>query len=468
MIYNKMLEKVDKHVIKVAVIGAGHFGTAIVTQQNNEEWIDVVLVADINLESAQKAYTRANIPEEKHKYASTAEEAEKLIQEGYFVYTNDANIIANVPSIEVVCEGTGVPEASAKLSLDAINAGKHVVSISKEMDSVVGPILKRKAKEKGVVYSPVDGDQPSLLMALVEWARLIGLEVISGGKARDGEFILDEKNNKVYIKQDGITVHEDASVNIKPEDMKYLEMIPEGKAEEYIAKRAELLSSLPNAGAFDLCELTIVANCTGLKPASYPLTQATLRITELPVAYCEKQNKGIYEESGIIDVHTNFRRFDESGMGGGVYIVVKCDNAYSQYIVSTKGQIPNYDLSTAVIYRPYHLCGVETGTSILCAAFLGVDTGSMEYKPIYDLVKVAAVDIPAGETLGNDHDLRLIAEIRPQSKKSPSSPLPGHMITGSKVTRDIKKGEIITYDMVEDKSDSVLWKLRSEQENLDW
>ena len=463
-----MLEKVEKHQVKVAVIGAGHFGTAIVTQQNHEEWIRVALVADIKIENARKAYERAGIPEEKQRYADSAQACGKLIDEGYFVYTDKPEMVALVPSIELVCEGTGVPEASAKYSYDAIMNKKHVVSISKEMDSVIGPILKRKAKEQGVVYSPVDGDQPSLLMALVEWAQLLGLEVISAGKARDGEFVLDEEKRTVSIRQDGITVHEDASVRLSEEDMKYLRMIPEGQAEEYLEKREALLSKLPNAGAFDLCELTIVANCTGLKPASPDLTKGTLRITELPVAYCTKADKGIYGSSGIIDVHTNLRRADESGMGGGVYIVVKSPNAYSQYIISTKGQIPNYDLSTAVIYRPYHLCGVETGTSILCAALLGVDTGSMSYKPLYDLVKVAAEDIPAGERLGNDHDLRLAAQIRPQQKRSGAAAMPGHMITGNRTVRPIKKGEIITYDMVEDRSDTLLWQLRGEQEGLNW
>ncbi len=332
------------------------------------------------------------------------------------------------------------------------------------MDSVVGPILKKLAKDSGVVYSPVDGDQPALLMAMVEWARAIGLTVISAGKARDGEFILDEEAGTVSIKADGITVHEDYVAHIAPEDMPYFRMIPEGKVEEYLAKRAELLKDLPGAGAFDLCEMTMVANATGMRPACPDLTDAALRITELPVAYCAKKNKGIYETEGVIDVHTNLRRPDESGMGGGVYLVVRCDNAYSNYILTTKGQIPNYDCSAAVIYRPYHLCGVEVSTTILSAALLGLDTGTLEYKPYYDLIKRAERDIKAGEPLGTDHDLKLKAMIVPATRRALDSAVPGHMITGNVAVRDIKKGEIITYDMIEDRSDSVLWTLRAQQE----
>lgn len=466
MIYHQLFNKYKDKKVQVAVIGAGHFGTAIVTQQNSTPQVVIPIVADTNIQNAKDAFIKSNIPEDKIVYSKDSAEAQNLINQGMFIYTDDPMIIMDIPSIEVVCEGTGVPEASAIFCKTAIEKGKHVVAISKEMDSVIGPILKRKAKELGVVYSPVDGDQPALLMALVEWARTIGLTVISAGKARDGEFILDEKNKTVSIKADGITVHNDYVANIPDDYMRYFDMIPEGKSEEYLEKRAEILKDLPGAGAFDLCELTMIANATGLKPSTPELTEGSLRITELPIAYCSKKNNGIYDTEGIIDVHTNLRRQDESGMGGGVYMVVRFDNEYSNYILTTKGQIPNYDLSTAVIYRPYHLCGAEVTTTILSAALLGIDTGTLEYLPSYDLVKKAERDIKAGEPLGNDHDLKLKALIIPATKKGPNNPVPGHMITGNTAKVDIKKGEIITYSMIEDKSDTFLWQLRSEQESV--
>lgn len=466
MLYHKLFNQFSDRKVYAGIIGAGHFGTAVVTQQLSVPNLFVPIVADKNLENAKSAFLKTGIPEEQIRYADTTEDASKYIAEGLYVYTDQPLIMMSLDIIDVVCEGTGVPEASAEFCLSALEHGKHVAAISKEMDSVVGPILTKKAKDKGLVYSPVDGDQPALLMAMVEWARTIGLTVISAGKARDGEFILDEENQTVSIKADGITVHEDAIVNVNSDDMKYLKMIPRGKSKEYVEKRQELLKNLPNAGAFDLCELTMIANATGLKPSVAETTQATLRITELPVAYCHEDNEGIYQEEGIIDVHTNLRRADESGMGGGVYMVVRCDNAYSNYILTTKGQISNYDLSTAVIYRPYHLCGVETSTTILSAALLGLDTGGLNYLPRYDLVKRAERDILAGESLGNDHDFKLKALIVPSTKKSSSTYVPGHMVTGNMAVRDIKNGEIITYDMIMDKSDTTLWKLRAEQEEF--
>lgn len=467
MLYHHLFKNSPKKDdVLVAVVGAGHFGTAVVTQQKHTSQLKVCVVADKNLESAKEAYIKAQIEENLIVYSNDPIEANTFINEGKFVYTDNALMVAEIPCINVVAEGTGVPEVSAEICLKSIKNGKKVAAISKEMDSVVGPILKKKAKEMGTIYSPVDGDQPALLMALVEWAKAIGLTVISAGKARDGEFILDESAQTVSIKADGITVHEDCVANIPDDYMKYFQMIPEGKADEYIAKRKEILNVLPGAGAFDLCELTMMANATGLKPVSPYLTEGSLRITELPIAYCGKKNSGIYVEEGMIDVHTNLRRFDESGMGGGVFMVVKCDNAYSNYILTTKGQIPNYDLSTAVIYRPYHLCGVETSTTLLSMELLGLDTGTVSYVPNYDLAKTALVDIKCGDILGNDHDLRLKASIIPSTVKGGKNPIPAHMISGNVATKDIKAGEIITYEMVADRSETTLWSLRLEQEEF--
>lgn len=467
MIYHHLFEKLrKKDGVTAAVIGAGHFGTAVVTQQNYVPYLCVALVADSNRDAAKNAFIKTEIPAEKLVYTVDAEEARRVIGEGKYVYTDNAMIIMDIPEIGVVVEATGVPEAGTRHCLAAIESGKHIAAVSKEMDSCVGPILRRLALEKGVVYSPVDGDQPALLMQMIEWARLIGLTVISAGKARDGEFILDEKKRTVSIAADGITVHEDASATIPESYLKYFEMIPDapGAAREYVDKRAEVLRDLPNAGDFDLCELTMIANAAGLRPDIPETSKASLRITELPIAYCSKDNNGIYDGEGIIDVHTNLRRADEGGMGGGVYMVVRCDNAYSNYILTTKGQIPNYDRSTAVIYRPYHLCGVETSTTLLCAGLLGLDTGARDYIPSYDLVKVAARDIKKGEVIGNDHDVRLSAMIVPATRRAPDSAVPAHLMTGNAAAVDIRKGELITYSMIEAPAGSALWELRARQE----
>jgi predicted homoserine dehydrogenase-like protein len=466
MIYNQLFKKLGrKKLVHAGIIGTGAYGTAIATQERETPYLAVRAVADISRDNARRAYERAGVSADKIVYCDNAAKAQFEIEKGNYVYTDRCDLIAHIPLIDVVCECTGIAAASASYALNALEQGKHVAMVTKDCDSAVGPILRRIADDKGLVYTPVDGDQHGLLIQLVEWAKSVGLTVISGGKATDGEFVYDEPAGTVVIKTDKkIRPPYLSGVSVAPADRKYLGMIPPGGAAEYVAKRAEILSSLPHSGAYDLCELTVAANCTALDPAVDTLTHAPLRITEIPVAYCTARNGGIYESEGVIDLTTCLRRPDESGLGGGVFLVVRCDNAYSHQVLTTKGQIANHDGSTAVIYRPYHLCGVETATTILVAGLLGMNTASDTCRPRYDLVKVAARDIKVGEVFENDHSLQLSARMVPATALAPGRPVSAHLLTGNRAKFDIPRGTTITCDMVVEPSDSVIWRLRRLQD----
>ena len=93
--------------------------------------------------------------------------------------------------IDVVVEATGSPEAATVHADAAIKNGRHVVMVSKEADIVVGPLFHRRAKAAGLVYTPVDGDQPCLLMQLIVWARVLGLEILCAGKTSEYDFVYD-------------------------------------------------------------------------------------------------------------------------------------------------------------------------------------------------------------------------------------------------------------------------------------
>ena len=86
------------------------------------------------------------------------------------------------PRIEVIVEATGVPGAGIHHCLKAIANGKHIVMVNVEADAVAGPLLARRAKAAGVVYSLAWGDQPALICEHVDWARAAGFKVICAGK----------------------------------------------------------------------------------------------------------------------------------------------------------------------------------------------------------------------------------------------------------------------------------------------
>ena len=58
-----------------------------------------------------------------------------------------------------------------------------------EADIVVGLYLSQIAAQAGRFITPVDGDRPSLLIGLMSWAKLLGLDVLAAGKSSEYDFI---------------------------------------------------------------------------------------------------------------------------------------------------------------------------------------------------------------------------------------------------------------------------------------
>ena len=55
-----------------------------------------------------------------------------------------------------------------------------------------GPRSETFGRPKSVVYTEVEGDQPSLLIGLNSWAETLGLEVLAAGKSSEYDFVLEE------------------------------------------------------------------------------------------------------------------------------------------------------------------------------------------------------------------------------------------------------------------------------------
>ncbi|MCZ6677359.1 MAG: flagellar biosynthesis protein FlgA, partial [Candidatus Poribacteria bacterium] len=183
-----------------------------------------------------------------------------------------------------------------------------------------------------------------------------------------------------------------------------------------------------------------------------------------PEVLCPAAEGGILRTEGAIEVVTCLRRDDGAGLGGGVFVVVSCANDYSRMILTTKGLLANSRGSTALIYRPYHLCGVETPISILSAALLNAPTGAATIQPHVDLVAKSTRELKAGDTLGGDHSPDLDAVILPATPIADGNPLPLHLLDGNRLSRDVSAGTLITGEMIAPPSDSRLWALRRQQD----
>ena len=164
--------------VTVGLIGAGKFGTMFLAQARRTRGLHVVAVADLDVARASSQLRTAGWDEQEISATSLG----AALKTGRTHVTPDAQALIAFPEVEVIVEATGVPTAGIRHALAAIKHGKHIVMVNVEADAVAGPLLARKAKAAGVVYSLAWGDQPALICEHVDWARACGFTVIAAGK----------------------------------------------------------------------------------------------------------------------------------------------------------------------------------------------------------------------------------------------------------------------------------------------
>jgi len=461
MIYTHLFDRTTQSdPVRAGVIGTGQYATAIVTQAQHMSRLSVPVVADADPAAAREAYRRAGVADDDVVVCESRAAAVRALERGKRAVLADAMDMMDLP-LDVIVESTGSAEAGARHAHAAIDHGKHVAMVNKEADATVGPILKHLADRAGVVYTQVDGDQHGLLIGLVLWARELGLEVVCGGKARDVGVQWDPAARGV-LRGDGAT---DVT------DPEAFDVIGSGDVADALDRRRSALGTLADIGSFDVEELAIAANATGLLPDVERLHAPVVRTSEIPDALCPVEDGGILARRGVVDMVTCLRSPGDPGLGGGVFVVVGCANDYSRHILLDKGLVPNRAGTAGLIYRPYHLCGVETPMSILCAALLGVPTGAHEYAPRVDVVVEAAADLAAGDVeaaLGAgsriSHSRKLRALMEPARPVREGAPLPLEMLPEAELVTNVPAGTVITADMVRPTRDSTLWSLRARQD----
>jgi len=446
-----------EEVCTVGVIGTGHYGTAFLCQTQAIPKIHVSIVCDRDLTNARKACRLAGIPEEKVVPCQDRKEILQLLRSPCTLIVEDSRLLLSAP-LDVVVECTGDAETGAYHASLALQQGKHVAMVTKETDVVVGPLLQQQATRARLAYTPVDGDQHGLLIHLVSWCRALGLEIVAAGKARDSEFILRGER----LVRGGETIH------LSPDQVPFFQPLRPGATLSFLKLRNQILSGLARVEPFDICELTVAANATGLSPDIPELHAPVLRTIEIPEALGCQDEGGILSDSGRIEAVSCLRNDHEAGLGGGVFCVVRSHNAYSRRILSSKGCITDSKQERALVYRPYHLCGVETATTVLSAKRLGEQANMGSDHPKFDMICEAMVPWKKGERLSETRDGRLgvRALIVPYTPLSDSSPPPYFLAMGCVLNRDMSPGEIIDSSGIVPPKESTLWSLRKEQDIL--
>lgn len=443
--------------VETVIVGTGGFGRSFLAQGLRVPLMGARVAVDRDAETAAAALASVGIAKNRIRICDTRQQAEAAWNAGDFVAASDLSCVVDLP-VQVVVEATGHPEAGAKHARMAIEAGRHVALVSKEVDSVVGPGLAVAAGKRGLVVTPVDGDQPSLLIGLASWAETLGLEIIVAGKSSEYDFVFDPESG---------TLSSNGRQMPLP-DFVEIATLGDRDCHEIAARRSEMAAAFPQRAVPDLCELSVVANALDLDPDVPALHAPIARIGEVPTFLNLKSEGGLLSESRRLDVFHCLRRPDEVSFAGGVFVVVRCEDRPTWDMLEEKGHVLSRNGSAAMLFLPRHLLGLEAATSILEAAVRGVSGGSVEPRHRVDLVARADMDLPAGHALamgGHHHEMvGVSSEIMAARPLMFDSPAPFYLAANRRLARPVVGGQHIVMADLDIDPASVLLTLRREQD----
>jgi len=443
--------------VDCCVIGTGGFGQTFLSQARRVALMQARIAVDIDADIAARAIAGAGVEPRRIRTCRTAGEAATAWADGDFIAASDFAVVADLP-FDVAVEATGRPAPAARHCRLALEARKHIALVSKEADSVIGPGLARRAREERLVVTCVDGDQPSLLINLVSWAQVLGLDIVAAGKASEYDFVFDPVSGRIESNGRALDV---------PALIPHWAM-GDREGGELVAARAAAIVMFPQRAVPDLCELGIVANATGLAPDRADFHAPLARPIEVPTLFSLRRDGGLLGGDRRIDVFHCLRRPDEASFAGGVFVVVRCDDKASWDMLAQKGHVLHRAGATAMLYLPRHILGLEAATSVLDAAVHSVSGYGDDYRPRLDLVAVARKDLPAGTVLrmgGHHHTIDGVdAELRPAKPIEGRNPAPFYLAADQRLARDVRSGEPVRVDDLETDTGADLYALRRAQD----
>lgn len=425
--------------VTVALIGAGKFGSMFMTQVRSTVGMHLAGVADLMPDRARERMTICGW-ESGRANATSIDDALKT---GRTLVTDDAMSLIRHGGIEVVIEATGDPATGIRYCLETIDHGKHIVMVNVEADALAGPLLARKAEQKGVVYSLAWGDQPALVCEHVDWARACGFKVVAAGKG----------------------------TRYEPH---YHESTPDslwGILDQYlqISDRKMINPKMFNSfidGTKSGIEMTAICNATGLVPQSNGLAFPPATRFELAEVCKPKADGGTLEKAGVTEVvssRTHDGRDVPHHLALGTYVVIEGDTEYARRCFKEYHMLPDSSGRYAALYRPIHMIGMELGISVASAALRREPTGS----PVCftsDVVATAKRVLKKGEMLDGEGGFTVWGKQTPAARSLQEGLLPLGLASHVKLKTDIAEGAPLRWADVEYDAADPAVKFRREME----
>jgi len=416
--------------VRVALIGAGKFGSMFLSQVPTIPGLEVAMIADLDPERAKAACRAVGWDEERIRRTRFTDSGSEACQDG---------------AIDAAIEATGNPAAGIAHALAAIEANKPIIMVNVEADVLAGPLLAKKAREKGVVYSMAYGDQPALIAEMVDWARAAGFEVVAAGK---GTKFLPAYHQ---VTPAGVWSH----YGLSPEEAKRAGMNPQ----MFNSFLDGTKSALEMAAVANACDLAVPEDGLSFPPCGVDHLAQVLRPREIG---------GQLASEGMVEAVSSLERDGRPvfrDLRWGVYVVFKAPNDYAASCFKQYGLVTDQSGRYAAMYKPFHLIGLELSISVLHAVLNGQPTGATRAWR-GDVAAVAKRDLKAGETLDGEGGYTVYGKLIPAARSLREGALPiglAHRVT---LRRDIRGGAIVTKTDVSLKDDAMPVRIRREMESI--
>jgi len=425
IIVDKALERreAEGKPVRVGMIGAGFMGRGIALQLLNVvPGMRLAAIANRHIEGAERAFREAGA--QITRRVENVSELEDAIRSGERAVAEDAMLLCQAEGIDVIIEVTGTVEFGAAVVLEAICNHKHVVVMNSEMDGTVGPILRIRADEAGVVYTNADGDQPGVTMNLYRFVKGIGVRPVLCG-------------------------------NIKGLQDPYRTPTTQAEFARKWKQKPHMVTSFADGTKVSF-EQAIVANATGMRVAKRGMHGPTVE-PGTPI----KQAVGWYPLEDMLDGPGIVDYVVGAEPGPGVFVLGTLDHPTQRHYLNLYklGEGPLY-----CFYTPYHLCHFETPMTAARAALFGDATLAPLGAPLVEVVATAKRKLREGEKIDGLGGYLTYGQAENAYVCRRERLLPMGLAENCVLERGLEKDAVLTYDDVRLPGGRLCDRLRAEQE----
>ncbi|MBU6318277.1 MAG: NAD(P)-dependent oxidoreductase [Alphaproteobacteria bacterium] len=409
--------------VQVGLFGAGYMAKCIVSQVvRHMPGLRIAAICNRTVSAAEKAYLAAGVDCERIVTVGSAGAMTDALRDGRFAITDNPTPLCEAAGIDVLIDATGHVEYGAGITLAAIAAGRHMVSMNAELDATVGPELKARADRAGVILTGCDGDQPGVQINLLRFVKSIGLRPLICG-------------------------------NIKGLQDRYRTPETQAAFARQWGQTPTMVTSFADGTKISM-EQAIVANATGMTVERRGMIglHHSGHVDDMTGLYDIDRVRSL---GGIVDYVVGPRP------GPGVFVFAEAqDELQKHYLKYGKlGDGPLYSF-----YMPWHLTAIETPLSAARVVLFEDRVIAPIGPPVVDVVATAKTDLVAGSRLDGLGGFMTYGLCERYDLVRRDDLLPMGLAEGCTLRRNIAKDQVLTWSDVIPPSSSIAHELRGAQD----